>query len=159
MLMKMFWKGAKTDEEFKERLIGRRNMFILLLFVGAASLAVGLTVNTEIAGNRGDFLSGLYCGIGTGVILASLVALYRNWKLRKDSVRLHQERLKEADERNRTLNQKSFYLAGVVSFFAQYVIFLAAGFFSMEVMRIMWGLLILYCFSFIIIRKILERRM
>ena len=159
MLMKLFHKSAKTQEEFLVDLAGRQKGFMLLLLAGAGSLAVGFFLNGRADGPQSEYLSGLYCGMGVGIIFASLLLLWKNYRTMRDAKKLREQWLKESDERNRALNEKAFFLIGAISFFVKYALFLAAGFFSMEVLTTLWGLIMFYVVGFVVIRKILERRM
>ena len=47
-----------------------------------------------------DYMLGVYCGIGVGLICSGIVFLIRNKRLMKDEEKLKEARLQVTDERN-----------------------------------------------------------
>ena len=101
------------------------------------------------SGEEKEFLSGLYMGLGCGILGAGAGWFLRIRSLLKDEKKLRMKRLQEYDERNVQLNLKAHNTAGVLLIITGYVIMLVAGFFSMEVFWTVWALVMLYFALFI----------
>ncbi len=157
MWFKSMWEPAKTDEEYRIVLKKRRKFIPVLILLGALSIVVSmflLQMEDEKA-----FVSGLYMGLGCGILAVSVVWFVRLRNLLKDEKKLRMKRLKETDERNIQVTLKAHYTAGVLLILTGYVIMLVSGFFSMEVFWTVWGLIMLYFILFIAGRLVYEKKM
>lgn len=159
MLVKALWKGAKTDEEYREVLKKRKHFIYVLMLAGAAAVGVAICLGLGLFGKEEDFLSGLYTGMGCGLIAGGIMGLLKIQSVLRDEKKLRQKRLEESDERNIQVTEKSYYAAGIGVMAVGYFVFLFAGFFSMEVFWTVWSLLILYFVLFFICKKIYEKKM
>lgn len=128
-----------------------------LMLGGAASIVVSFILMKS--GEEKDFLSGLYMGLGCGILAAGAVWFLKIRSILKDERKLRMKRLQEYDERNIQLNLKAHNTAGALLIITGYVIMLIAGFFSMEVFWTVWGLVMLYFALFITGRMIYNKMM
>lgn len=159
MLVKALWKGAKTDEEYRDVLKKRRYVVFVMMAAGAAAIGVSICLGLGVFGKEEDFLSGLYMGMGCGILAGSIMSLIKIRKTLQDEKMLRQKRLEESDERNIQVTQKAYYMAGICVMTVGYLVFLFAGFFSMEVFWTVWLLLMLYFLLFFVCRKIYDKKM
>ena len=159
MLMKALWRGAKTDEEYRQVLKNRKWVIFALIAAGVASIGVSICLGLGLFGKEEDFLSGVYMGMGCGILAGGIVGLIKIGRLLRNEKSLRQKRLEEADERNIQVTQKAYYSAGICVMTVGYIVFLFAGFFSMEVFWTVWSLLILYCILYYVCRKIYDKKM
>lgn len=151
------WGPVNTDEEYREVLKKRKRSIPALMLGGAASIVVSFILMQS--GEEKDFLSGLYMGIGAGILAASVVRLLRIRSILRDEKKLRMKRLQEFDERNIQLNLKAHNTAGALLITIGYVILLVSGFFSMEVFWTVWALVMLYFALFIVGRVIYDKKM
>ncbi len=159
MLMRTFWRGAKTDDEYRKVLKKRCIGIGFMMAAGVAALIAAAALMKTGKGENDDFLSGVYIGIGTGILVSGIIFLYRVRKMFKNPELLRQRRLKGSDERSVLLNQKALYLSGVFVIIGAYIALLAAGFFSMAVFWTIWTIVMAYFLIYWICRNILERLM
>lgn len=159
MLIKALWRGAKTDEEYREVLQKRKILIFVLMLAGAAAIGVSICLGIKASGEGQAFLCGLYMGMGCGILLGGVIGLTKIRRTLRDEKKLRQKRLEESDERNIMVNQKAYYMAGVLVMTIGYLVFLFAGFFSMEVFWTVWTLLILYFLLFFVFRRIYDKKM
>ena len=109
MLMRTFWRGAKTDDEYRKVLKKRCIGIGFMMAAGVAALIAAAALMKTGKGENDDFLSGVYLGIGTGILVSGIIFLYRVRKMFKNPELLRQRRLKESDESSVLLNQKALY--------------------------------------------------
>lgn len=159
MLMRTFWTGAKTDDEYRKVLKRRCVGTGFMMAAGIAAFIVAAVIMKSGKGENSDFLGGVYSGMGTGILAAGTIFFFRIRRLFKNPELLRQRRLKESDERSVLLNQKALYLSGVFVIIGAYAAFLAAGFFSMAVFWTIWTIIMVYFIIYLICRNILERLM
>lgn len=159
MLIKALGKGAKTDEEFKAVLKKRRFIIYMIMLAGIAAIGVSIYIGLDSSVGEADFLSGVYMGMGCGIFVAGIISLIKIKRILQDEKKLRHKRLEESDERNIMVNQKAYYMAGLMVITIGYIVFLFAGFFSMEVFWTVWALLMLYCFLFLVCKRIYDKKM
>ena len=157
MLFKSMWEPAGSDEEYREKLIRRKRFIPVLILAGAAAIAVSCVLLRS--GEDQAFLSGLYMGVGGGVLVVSMVWFLKIRSVLRDEKKLRINRLKESDERNSQVTLKAHYTAGVLMIVAGYVTMLVSGFFSMEVFWTVWALVMLYFVLFLAGRLFYNKKM
>lgn len=157
MLFRSMWEPAKTDEEYREKLKRRRDFIPVMVVSGAASIVVSVLLIRFREGK--EFISGLYMGLGCGILAVSVVWFLRIRNTLQDEKKLRMKRLKESDERNIQLTLKAHYTAGLLLVMTGYVIMLVSAFFSMQVFWTVWGLIMLYFVLFTAGRFIYEKKM
>lgn len=143
MLKRFLFTGAKTDDEYREKLYGRRIRSVMTALLGVMSIVAGIAIGQGET-FRADFLSGVYCGVGGSVLFASVVGIIKTSRLLRDTVKLRRERIKEGDERNEQIAGKAYKTAGFIFLYVCMAVLLAAGFLSMEVFWTIWCVIMGY---------------
>lgn len=146
----MMLQGANTDEEYRRKLESRQKLSWVTLIMGIAAVIAGIIMLRVMSdSHRTAFLSGLYCGVGAGVIVADIVSLLKVRKMLRDDTMLHRERIKESDERKNEIAKRTAATAMTVFVYVLFAALIVSGFFSMEVFWTLWGSLIAYFLIFI----------
>lgn len=161
MILKMLTaKEITNDETYVKVLQQRRNLLFLAEIGGVLALVCSYLIAQEyitIAEKaEREFLSGLYAGIGTGLILVGIIFFVKYNQLLKDKAKLHQKRLAETDERNEMIVTKAVNTATMILLVGIYVAILIAGFFSMQVFWTLWAVSIVYFLIMLISKKYYE---
>lgn len=116
MIMKsLFHTHAKTLEEYRRTLRLREGCFWGLALLGAATLGVTLLLMRGSIADESDaaYLQGVWCGIGTGLIVAGVLFAVRTRRmLSQDEAALRSALREEQDERNLAIIQRSLSTAG-----------------------------------------------
>lgn len=159
MLVKALLRGAKTDEEYKEKLLVRRKLNLFLMGVGCVTLLVAVLWMMRVESVQEAFLSGVFSGTGAAIIIFGARDIVKTRKLLRDEQRLREERLKVSDERSLLIMQKSMFLAGIIVMALCYVLLLISGFFNMAVFWCVWGIMMLYFLISVILKKYYEKRL
>lgn len=159
MLVRTVLRGAKTDEEYRDKLIAKRRLNMRLIGVGAVTLIVAVIWIFRVEGVQEAFLCGVYSGTGAVIIIFGVQDIFKTRKLLQDGQLLRKERLKASDERNLLIMQKSMFSSGVAVMALCYVVLLISGFFNMVVFWCMWGIMILYFLLTFILKKYYEKRL
>lgn len=149
MITNMIFKGAKTDEEYAAVLRKRKVLFVILIFAGLVAVVLGIVLGAHMTNRNVSFLSGLYCGIGAGMIAEGIINIIKMNRILKDAGKIRAKRMKENDERNIMIKQKAFSSAGIMVAVVAYAVLLISGFFSMEVFWSVWGVYILFFILFL----------
>ncbi|GAA0803427.1 hypothetical protein DWX43_22975 [Clostridium sp. AF19-22AC] len=159
MIVKTLLKGAKTDEEYRNKLKSRCKADILLCFAGAAAIIAALFAMMRMETMHAGFVCGLFSGTGAVIIVMGIKEYIKAKKLLRDEKRLRAERLKESDERNSLIMQKTMYLTGYIMLGLCYVTMLISVFFNMMVFWCIWAVTILYCLLLAVIKKYYEKNL
>lgn len=96
---------------------------------GAATAISALLAEKGDAGAIPDYMLGVYCGAGTGIMVACLVLIVRNLLLLKDEGKLKQSRLENYDERNAEIRNRAVLAAVKVMLVICFVVSLVGEFF------------------------------
>lgn len=139
MMIKTVFQGAKTDEEFREKLGARQKITGLAAAMGATGIICGILMVCLLPDTRQNaFMSGVYCGVGAAAVVMGIMELRKIRKMLKDSTILRRERIKEGDERSAEIGRMASGRAALIFLFAMMFALLIAGFFSMEVFWTLW---------------------
>ena len=121
-------------------------MFVL----GAITLAFCILFSTGKYAYLSDFLSGVYTGVGVGLIAASLGLIVKTKKLLKDEKKMKEKRIKEQDERNQMIGQKAMFSATVILMILAYIGLMVSGIFNLAVFWTLWIVIMIYMVTFMI---------
>ncbi|MGO5052583.1 hypothetical protein ACTQ6A_08660 [Lachnospiraceae bacterium LCP25S3_G4] len=160
MLMKSLWKTtARTDDEYRNVLKGRMKIWYVMSAIGIITLIVGVLSAIEASGHQASFLSGVYSGLGFGLIAVAIVNMIATRKLLKNDEKIRQKRLACQDERVIMISQKALILASSVILIGVYLGILVMGFFSLQVFWTLWVIIMAYAVVYLIARAYYERKL
>ena len=96
------FSGSKVtnNEEFRKQLQAKNKCLLGLILLGIISAAAAYYMEFWGKMKVDDYMLGVYCGIGVGLICSGIVFLIRNKRLMKDEEKLKEARLQVTDERN-----------------------------------------------------------
>lgn len=160
MLIQALFRNAKTDEEYRDSLKKKQAVMGLVIVLGAGALAAGLLVDRLVEeSHRASFLSGVYTGAGTALIVAAVVMIIRMQKVKKDEKLLRRERIKAGDEREMEIVKKAGATAGFVVSYLGFAGMLVLGFFSMAAFWTLWCTVIAYFVIWMILIVYYKRKL
>lgn len=159
MLIQMLGQGAKTDEEYRTKLISGIRRDGLLCVLGVVTIIVALAWMTTGNGVNQSFLSGVFTGTGAVMVLFSLKHIVKTRRMLKNEKLLRAERLKKSDERNHMISEKAMCWAGMITMGVCYGAMLVSGFFNMAVFWSAWGAVMVYCVLAVILKKYLGKKL
>lgn len=141
---------AATNEEYKKVIKQKIKVFIFIMILGIVTFAFAIINELTNIISKDDFMSGVYNGIGSGLIGFSIALIIKNKKLLKDDSALKKSRLYSQDERNIFIQQKAMRCASIIVLVFSYVGMLVAGLYSKAVFYCFWGVTMLFLFSYTI---------
>lgn len=152
-----FLKLMADGKDYGQYLRRRRWVAAAMLAVGA----VGLLCYFLLVPGSGldDYAQGFYLGGATGIALGAAILLVRTQYLLRHPAAYQKAKVKETDERERTVIHRAFEAAGMTTFFtgagALFVLLPISG----AAFRAVLGMMTLYALTFIAAQLILQRRM
>ena len=159
MFIKALRQGAKTDEEYREKLKGRIRIDIFMCGVGVLTIAVAIVMMLRGGEYQEGFLCGVFTGTGVAVLIFAVKEIFKSKKLLENEKLLREERLKISDERNKMIVEKTSYWTGLIVMGVCYVVLLISGFFNFAVFWTAWGILMLYFLVTVIVKKYYEKKL
>lgn len=129
----------------------------VLIVLGIASLYVGNFVTLN-SGNA-EYSAGYYTGLGYGVIAAAVITLIKNLLLLKNSEKLKEREIYEADERNKMIGLKTWSWAGYAMFILLYIAQMVAGVFNVVIMNTLLVVLAVFALCLFVCRVVLTKMM
>jgi len=104
----IFCATTAADNEEYRKVLKRRNLWNMLIaalgiLVAGAAFGAGQSGATKLP----DYILGVYCGFGTGIVIGMAVLFVRNMILLKNEDKLKQSRLENADERLEAIGNRS----------------------------------------------------
>lgn len=144
MLMKQL---LNVPGDFSRSLKLRRAVAIALLCVGAVGLICYFLLVPKSA--LPDFAQGFYLGASCGILLGALILLCRSQYLLTHPDAQKKVKIKEQDEREVTIKNQAFLLAGVVTFFASATALFVVLPLSMAAFRALLAAMVVYCLTFL----------
>ncbi len=113
MLIKTLFNDPK---DYKKSLKTRRAIAIALFAVGLVGAVCSFLLVPK--SNLPDFAQGFYAGASAGILLGSLILFIRTQYLLSHPEQCKASQVKEQDEREVTITNRAFRLAGLITFFA-----------------------------------------
>ena len=123
------FSGSKVtnNEEFRKQLQAKNKCLLGLILLGIISAAAAYYMEFLGKMKVDDYMLGVYCGIGVGLICSGIVFLIRNKRLMKDEGKLKEARLQVTDERNIEIGSRALRMAAFVLLIVMYFAFLFGG--------------------------------
>ncbi len=135
MLIKTLTPTAANDQEFAKLLKKRTGYFFILIALGIITILCSLYFSSGNHAYLSEYTQGLYCGIGTGLILGGILLIIKIRITLKDSKKVHTARLKEQDERNLAIAQKAMHSALLILLVLIYLVMLISSFFNLIIFK------------------------
>lgn len=152
----LFGGGIKTDEEYRRYLQRKCVVLRVMLALGIITLMAAL-LPVWRERDVEEYTLGFCTGLGTGLMLGAVILLSRIRRILSDSQRLHQERLKACDERNREIARRAWSVAGITLFVAVYLIGIIGGLFYPVLTKVLLFVVLLfllvYCAAYAVFNK------
>lgn len=148
---------ASSNEDYKKYII--RRMYMLFGFLMLGFITIGTLVFIEFAKiDIEDYALGFYYGVGTALILASVILLIKNRFLLKDQNKLKKARIISSDERNIQINTLSIKVAVFILLIGIYFVMLIGGLWYPILTKTLSVLIFLFIFAYAIAYKIISKR-
>lgn len=150
---------AATNEEYRKELKARNGWLLFMALCGAGAVIIAGLAESGGAAGIPDYMLGVYCGSGAGIMVASLVLYVRNLRLLKDEVKLKQSRLENYDERNMEIRNKAVLAAIKVLLVVCIVAAMIGGIFYPYLIKILIFVIYVFLFSYLAANAYYKRRM
>lgn len=146
-----------SNEEYKKHIVKR--MYLLFGFFVIGLITIGVLVYAELSKIRiADYAQGFYYGVGSALIVASIILIIKNRLLLKDENKLRKARIDSSDERNIEISTSSMKIAVFVLLVAIYFVMLIGGIWYPILTKTLSMLVILFMFVYIVAYKIISKR-
>ena len=162
MLMKVLLStGPTTVEEYRRRLSVRSRAVLGISVLGAITLVTTLLFMGGKISDTQDlaYLQGVWCGIGSGLIVAGLLLFFRLRATLKDDERLRRMQLEEQDERNQAINSKALAMTSGICTTALYIAIMVFSFLNLATFKVLVFCTVAVCLVFLLSRIICSRQM
>ena len=106
-----------------------------------------------------DYMLGVYCGIGVGLICSGIIFLIRNKRLMKDEGKLKEARLQVTDERNIEIGSRALRMAAFVLLIVMYLAFLFGGLYDPMISKLMSCMICVFLIVYAIAWRVLNKHM
>ena len=143
------FSGSKVtnNEEFRKQLQAKNKCLLGLILLGVISAAAA------------DYMLGVYCGIGVGLICSGIIFLIRNKRLMKDEGKLKEARLQVTDERNIEIGSCALRMAAFVLLIVMYLAFLFGGLYDPMISKLMSCMICVFLIVYAIAWRVLNKHM
>lgn len=153
----MLMKLILCDDDFEKSLKLRRLAALAFLGVGLVGFACYFLL---VPGSSlSDYAQGFYLGAAGGITAGAVILLCRVQYLLRHPQAQRRARIKETDERERTVVRSAFQMAGVVTFFSAAGALFVLLPFSVHAFWALFVVIIFYSLAFSLSYGILERRL
>jgi len=120
---------AKTNEEYKQVIKKRMKLIIMIAIIGFITATVGFVAKSYLKLPISEQMSGVYTGIGVGLLAGGIALWIKNRLLLNNDQKLKESRLNNTDERIQEIGNKAFRAAAYVMIIALYSTALIGGLF------------------------------
>lgn len=144
-------------KDYTQQLKNQRLASIGLLLVGIVGIVCYFTLVP--GSDLEDFTRGFYIGGATGITAGALILLIRCTYLLHNPKAYQKAKVKDTDERSRTIIHRSFEIAGMVTFFTSAALLFVLAPFDLYAFKAVMTLMVLFAATFLAANGILERRM
>ena len=146
---------ATNNEEFRKQLQAKNKCLLGLILLGIAAYYMEFSGKMKVD----DYMLGVYCGIGVGLICSGIVFLIRNKRLMKDEEKLKEARLQVTDERNIEIGSRALRMAAFVLLIVMYFAFLFGGLYDPMISKLMSCMICLFLIVYAIAWRVLNKHM
>ncbi len=152
-LLKLMIDGKNYEQGLKRR----RMAAAALLAVGIVGIVCYflLVPGSDLS----EFAQGFYLGGASGITVGALILLARVQYLLKNPEARKKAKIQDTDERERAVIHRAFELAGEITFFAAAAAVFVLLPLSVDAFRAVLGVMVLYCFSWVVAQSVLRRKM
>ncbi len=152
-------KNVKTNEDYLNHLKKDMKTTVIAIIIGIVTITIAIL--NEVFGFVEDnsLVNGLYAGLGTGIVIISIIGMLRSKKVMKNETLLKEERLKKQDERNQLIAGKALKAATATILLISYAAVLIAGFYSKVVFFCFWFIAVVFGISYQCFIKYYNKKM
>lgn len=150
---------AKNNEEYRKVIKFRMNLFLIMMLVGIITFTIALLAEFRWTLQVNEHMLGVYTGVGSGLTFAAIVLWIKNKKLLSNEDKLKESRLSNTDERLREINSKAFRVASFILLVSLYAAGLIGGLFYPILVKVLFGIILIFTVSYVCAYKIYEKKM
>ncbi|MCI8924391.1 MAG: hypothetical protein HFI45_10450 [Lachnospiraceae bacterium] len=150
---------ATTNEEYRKELKDRNGWLLFMAIGGAGEAAAAALAESGGTLSIPDYMLGVYCGTGAGIMVAAIVLYIRNLFLLKDEEKLKKSRLENYDERNQEIRNKALLAAVKILLVVCFVTAMVGGIFYPYLIKMLLFVIYVFLFSYLIANAYYKRRM
>lgn len=147
---------ARNNEEFRQVLKKRARSLWILCGIGICTAAAGFIAGyfwVEILPHQ----IGMVAGIGTGLVLGSIIALLRIHARLRDEEKIKKERLRETDERELEISSKALKATAKLLLAALYIVMIVGSMFYQPCMVVCCLLIMIFLIGYMAFRRYYEK--
>lgn len=149
---------ARNNEEYKEVLKKRLVRVRLICLAGLLVIAGAAVLTCLLPGKVDDYHLGVTYGMGTGLILGSIVAMLRIRKTLTNEDKLKVQRLKETDEREIEISNMAIKQTAKLLLVVLYLSMVFGALVSEELLNLSCLLIGIFLLSYIGFQKYYENK-
>ncbi len=150
---------ARTNEEYKKVVKVRMNRFLGLGAIGAVTLTLGLLAEFYWRLDVREEMLGVYTGMGTGLVLVSVILWVKNRVLLASEEKLKESRINNSDERIKEISDQAFRTAAAVMLGVMYLISLIGGLFYPVLVQVLLAVVSIFALTYLISYHIYNKKM
>jgi hypothetical protein len=150
---------ARTNEEYKKVVKVRMNRFLGLGAIGAVTLTLGLLAEFYWRLDVREEMLGVYTGMGTGLVLVSVILWVKNRVLLASEEKLKESRINNSDERIKEISDQAFRTAAEVMLGVMYLISLIGGLFYPVLVQVLLAVVSIFALTYLISYHIYNKKM
>lgn len=150
---------AATNEEYR-KIIKNRNCYLsVLVILGIVIAAAAYVAYTKEVTTLPEYMLGVYCGVGTGIVLGGLISLLRNLLLLKDENKLKESRIENSDERLEEISNLAMKSAIKVMLLAILAVSMIGGIYYPVLVKMLMFIMVVFFFSYLTAFRLYQRHM
>ncbi|MDE5679383.1 MAG: hypothetical protein K2I01_02990 [Lachnospiraceae bacterium] len=149
---------AKNNEEYKE-VLKKRLIRVRLMCLAGVLIILGVAVISHMLPEIvDDYHQGVTYGMGTGLVLGSIVAMIRIYRILAREERLKEQRLKETDEREIEIDNMALKQTAKLMLAVLYLSMVFGALVSEELLSLSCLLIGIFLLSYIGFQKYYESK-
>ena len=149
---------ATNNEEYRKQIQAKNKCIWGLILLGLITAVIAYYMEFSGKMKVDDYMLGVYCGLGVGLVASGIAFLIRNKRLLKDEAKLKEARLQATDERNVEIGMRAQKIAAIVLLVAMYLVFLLGGLYDSFLSKVMACLICLFVAVYSIAWRVLNKR-